>query len=408
MAPARKKTRPASKSFAKTPAKKASKSGSTLKTSIKSSTKPAAKVPAKKMTKAPARLIEKAKNSTKSASMKKTASINTKLITKEKKKLAHQKIDKQPKKSQIFQEVQVDPRDDPFFSMHCPVPPWTATSIQELAKYIDVSGSELAKLIGLPYSTVRNWISGKARIQNSKSFALLQKFEKKIKKLRADAEVEFEKRANEEIHRKILLKEAWPVERIRELISRMALTQPEFAVFAGVSYDTVVSWCQGRRNLRRKDMSAYFEKIEEIIEKKGYPAENVASSLNSSGMQINDPTPAARLEEIPDNGVGEFLVHTVESVPGKIKLAKKNNTIVIKSDKKIGYKITIEIGTKSYNFNGIKVLQRDRKMIEIVSPESKYPFGKVGCIGLFKKSIVVNFWPTSDLPYRIVARIPKD
>ncbi|MBF0544644.1 MAG: hypothetical protein HQM08_09430 [Candidatus Riflebacteria bacterium] len=346
----------------------------------------------------PSKQIPQNKNSSKANSIRKR-------ISKIKKSIK----EKEPKKVVLFNEAPKNSKEEPFFKMGCPVPPWTSKSLIELCTYLNLSGAKLSQLIGIPYSTIRNWVCEKAKIENSKSFPKLEEFEKRISKLRKTAEEVLRKKNEAEKNKKVLLKESWSILRIRKFIKRMGLTQPEFAVFAGVSYDTVVSWCQGRRKLRRKDMATYFERMEKILEEKGFSeiSDDVAMNSEAESRFTAEPGMLGKIADVPDNGSGKYKVLSIEKIPGVSQKLRDMDSIEVSPDKK-NYIISLSLGSKSYEFKGSWVTQRDRKMIEILSDNSKYPFGKVGCIGLFKKCVVVNFWPTTNLPYRIIARIPEE
>lgn len=207
------------------------------------------------------------------------------------------------------------------------------------------------------------------------------------------------------------LAKPWPVERIRGFMSTWGMTQAEFAIFCGVSYDTVTSWSRGRRNLVRVDHAEHIASAEKAAAKRKLPARKGDESMAPwAGIRtfVRRHSPAKRLKNIPSDMQGTFDILGVEMTPDDIRLAEPIETLSI--GKPEGRQGNIPV-TIIANRLEISLVGRWRelggaKLLELIAPAEDPSFfgGHAGCITPGKQNLRINLWPTDKkIPMRLIA-----
>jgi len=203
----------------------------------------------------------------------------------------------------------------------------------------------------------------------------------------------------------------WPVERIRGFMSLWGMTQAEFAIFCGVSYDTVTSWSRGRRNLVRVDHAGHIEAAEKAARKRKLtiPAEGApAAPWAPLRAFVRRHSPIRQAGTIPANLCGTFPVAGVEMHPAALRLADPIESVTIGKAKGKSEAIPVTIIA-----NGLEITLEGRwrelggaRLLELIAPVDEPCFfgGHAGCITPGKQILRINLWPAdARIPMRLIA-----
>lgn len=293
--------------------------------------------------------------------------------------------------------------------MACPVPPWTPQNIVRLAKYLGISQARLTSLLGISYSALRAWIDGRSKSISPSILARLKKFEGKIRSFRAKAEEKFSEVSLKEERRKSRLPKPWPVSRIRSFMHTWGMSQIEFAIFAGVSYDTVTSWSRGRRRLVRRDTAEHLMSAEKVATQRGFSKKSSDSKENpwSALRKFAAAKVELKDKEIPKNCQGNFLVQVIEKTPGQFKAAKNAELVTISAGKKKKsvLEVKLNLGKQILKFEGRWIQLGGVKVIELSTDKDDKNFmnGTAGCITPSKNLLRISLWSAKDIPVRLTA-----
>lgn len=210
------------------------------------------------------------------------------------------------------------------------------------------------------------------------------------------------------------LAKPWPVERIRGFMSTWGMTQAEFAIFCGVSYDTVTSWSRGRRNLVRVDQAEHIMKAEKAAAKRKLPTrdgdESVAPWADLRNF-VRRYSPVKRCKNISTDIYGSFAVVGVEMNPEEIRLGETIGIIeTVEIGRGKGKKADIPVTIVA---NGLEISLEGRwrelggaRLLELLAPPEDPHFfgGHAGCITPGKQNLRINLWPTDKkIPMRLIA-----
>jgi DNA-binding transcriptional regulator YiaG len=267
----------------------------------------------------------------------------------------------------------------------------------------------MTKHLNISYSALRAWIDGRSQSISQGILERLEKFEKKIPALRQEAEVRFAEIAEKEDRRKSRLAKPWAVARIRSFMHTWGMSQVEFALFAGVSYDSVTSWSRGRRRLVRRETAQHLTFAEKIATDRGFDKKKSGEKENpwvAIRHFANQGKTGQFLTEIPKNGLGTFIVQVVEKNPGDMRFGKKNETLTIVSLRKKGQvEVKLTLGQKEWTFAGEFRSLGGVRAIELqTSPDDPlFMNGRVGCITPAKNQLRLSLWAMKDLPIRMSA-----
>lgn len=207
------------------------------------------------------------------------------------------------------------------------------------------------------------------------------------------------------------LAKPWPVERIRGFMSTWGMTQAEFAIFCGVSYDTVTSWSRGRRNLVRVDHAEHIASAEKAAAKRKLPARGGDETVAPwAGLRtfVRKHSPAKRAKNISDDIHGTYDVLGVEMNPDEIRLAETIETVEIgtSGNKQGKVPVTIIANELEITLEGRWRELGGAKLLELIAPEEDPCFfgGHAGCITPGKQSLRINLWPADKrIPMRLIA-----
>ncbi len=203
----------------------------------------------------------------------------------------------------------------------------------------------------------------------------------------------------------------WPVERIRGFMSTWGMTQAEFAIFCGVSYDTVTSWSRGRRNLVRVDHAEHIANAEKAAAKRKLPVRDGDESVApwaTLRTYVRRHSPAKRFKKIPDNIYGSYAILGVEMNQDDVRLTDPVETVEIgKSEaKQADVSVTIHARNLEITLEGRWRELGGAKLLELIAPEEDPCFfgGHAGCITPGKQNLRINLWPADKrIPMRFIA-----
>lgn len=203
----------------------------------------------------------------------------------------------------------------------------------------------------------------------------------------------------------------WPVERIRGFMSLWGMTQAEFAIFCGVSYDTVTSWSRGRRNLVRVDHAGHIEAAEKAARKRKLTASGggeTAAPWAPLRTFVRRHSPIRQAGIIPANLCGTFPVAGVEMHPAALRLADPIESVTIGKAKGRSEAVPVTIIA-----NGLEITLEGRwrelggaRLLELIAPVDEPCFfgGHAGCITPGKQNLRINLWPAdARIPMRLIA-----
>lgn len=293
--------------------------------------------------------------------------------------------------------------------MACPVPPWTPKNIVKLAKYLGLSQAKLTEMIGISYSALRAWIDGRSQSISAKILARLETFEEEIPALRGEAEERLKDVVERESRRKSRMNKPWPVSRIRSFMHTWGMTQVEFAIFAGVSYDTITSWSRGRRRLVRKETADHIAEAEKTgLErgfKKGTPSkkDNPWALIRAFGALHGSVRPAVPLNRTL---LDTYACQVVEKSPRKMSMGKSSEKVVISAGgKKDRVHVEMKLAGETLKLNGIWRRLGGSKVIELLADDDddRFFMGHAGCITPGKTTLKISLWAKTDLPVRFTA-----
>ena len=203
----------------------------------------------------------------------------------------------------------------------------------------------------------------------------------------------------------------WSVERIRSFMSTWGMTQAEFAIFCGVSYDTVTSWSRGRRNLVRVDHAEHIANAEKAAKKRKLPVrggdETIAPWADLRTFVRRSLT-MKRTKVIPADLNGSFKINGVEMSPEKIRLADPMEIVTIgkTKGKKSSVPVTIVANGLEISLEGQWRELGGARLLELLVPADDPHFfaGHAGCITPGKQNLRINLWPTdTKIPMRLIA-----
>ena len=208
------------------------------------------------------------------------------------------------------------------------------------------------------------------------------------------------------------IEKPWPVPRIRTLMRWWGMSQVEFAVFSGVSYDSVTSWCRGRRRLVRRETSEHLERAEKIANSRKLPKvieskwENPWLKLRTycTDHYLLDPQDDKDLKSF--NGTFPFLA--VETQPEKFRRATQGEQLTVKmGGKKEPAKVSLHLGRQKLAFEGIPHQMGGAMVLELVAPDKDKRFlkGRAGCITYSQGMIRICLWAIGLLPLRVVGAV---
>lgn len=207
------------------------------------------------------------------------------------------------------------------------------------------------------------------------------------------------------------LAKPWPVDRIRGFMSTWGMTQAEFAIFCGVSYDTVTSWSRGRRNLVRVDQADHIMSAEKTAAKRKLPmrdgTESVAPWADLRNF-VRRYSPVKRCKNIPADMHGSFTVVGVEMSPDDIRLAESIENVEIgrAKSKKDDVPVTIIANNLEISLEGRWRELGGARLLELLAPPEDPHFfsGHAGCIIPGKQNMRINLWSTDKkIPMRLIA-----
>ncbi|MBP7634509.1 helix-turn-helix transcriptional regulator [Candidatus Ozemobacteraceae bacterium] len=207
------------------------------------------------------------------------------------------------------------------------------------------------------------------------------------------------------------LAKPWPVERIRGFMSTWGMTQAEFAIFCGVSYDTVTSWSRGRRNLVRVDHAEHIANAEKAAAKRKLPARGGDESVAPwAGLRtyVRRYSSGKRCKNIPENIQGSYAILGVEMNQDDIRLGDPVETVEIgKSEaRQADVSVTIHARDLEITLEGRWRELGGAKLLELIAPEEDPCFfgGHAGCITPGKQNLRINLWPADKrIPMRLIA-----
>ncbi|HEY9072162.1 MAG TPA: helix-turn-helix transcriptional regulator [Candidatus Ozemobacteraceae bacterium] len=207
------------------------------------------------------------------------------------------------------------------------------------------------------------------------------------------------------------MEKPWPVERIRGFMSLWGMTQAEFAIFCGVSYDTVTSWSRGRRNLVRVDHAGHIECAEKAARKRKLTvpaAGEPAAPWAPLRTFVRRHSPIRQAGAIPANLCGTFQIVGVEMHPAALRLSDPIETVTIGKGK--GRSETVPVTIIA---NGLEITLEGRwrelggaRLLELIAPADEPCFfgGHAGCITPGKQNLRINLWPAdARIPMRLIA-----
>lgn len=205
------------------------------------------------------------------------------------------------------------------------------------------------------------------------------------------------------------LEKPWPIARIRAFMKLWGMSQVEMAVFCDVSYDSVTSWSRGRRRLVRRAIADHLERAEASGKERGFgraaagrgsPWMALRRLCQADGRSIGVSAPSTPL-------LGHFAIGAVETGPRQIRLATKQEELVIKKGKgKDDVVVEIKLGKKDMTFNGERRILGGAETIALVGDpkDPQFMAGRVGCITIAQNLVRVALWPVKNLiPLRMVA-----
>lgn len=206
------------------------------------------------------------------------------------------------------------------------------------------------------------------------------------------------------------LAKPWPVSRIRSLMTAWGMSQVEFAIFSGVSYDSVTSWCRGRRRLVRRETAEHLEKAEKISSGRKFAK---SAEQGKTWKALKDycetyylnPEPTGKELKSFD---GTFPLMAVETTPLKVRKATQNEKVIVKMTGKTAAKVTLFIGRQKVEFEGIAHQMGGAMALELVASakEKKFLAGRAGCITFLQGMLRLSLWSTGSYPVRMVG-VPK-
>ena len=293
--------------------------------------------------------------------------------------------------------------------MACPVPPWTPRNIVKLAKYLGLSQAKMTEMMGISYSALRAWIDGRSRSISAKILSRLEEFESGIPALRAEAEEKLVDVVEREERRKSRMNKPWPVSRIRSFMHTWGMTQVEFAIFAGVSYDTITSWSRGRRRLVRKETADHIAEAEHVGLARGFKKGTATKKMNPWSLIREFCTENGEIRRavvLPRNLLDAYSLVGLEKTPGEYSLGKPADSIVLSAGtRKDRVKVEVKIGRKIHKFDGIWRKLGGSKVIELMATEDdpRFFLGRAGCITPGKTMLKISLWAKSELPVRLTA-----
>jgi len=293
----------------------------------------------------------------------------------------------------------------------CPVPPWNTKTILKLAQFLVISQAELARLTGVSYSMLRAWISGRTREPARKTQDLFKKLEKKIPALRKAALGRIAAKLELESQKVPRLAKPWPINRIRSFMHVWGMSQYEFAIFCGVSYDTVTSWSRGRRRLVRSQTAELVEAAEKAAQMRGFPVAgpNVKRKPWEGLRTLGGLNRClAKLSPIKNSLIGTFGVCAVETLPQKCRLGTPVDKILISRGKQNGsLNIKLSLGKSSFNLTGRWKKLGGCDYVELNSEKDDPTFfsSAAGCLTPGARLLRLSLWsPKKGFPIRLLAR----
>ena len=205
------------------------------------------------------------------------------------------------------------------------------------------------------------------------------------------------------------LEKPWPIARIRAFMKLWGMSQVEMAVFCDVSYDSVTSWSRGRRRLVRRAIADHLERAENSGKERGFvraaagrgsPWMALRRLCQADGRSIGVSAPPTPL-------LGHFAIGAVETGPRQIRLATKQEELVIQKGKgKDDVVVKINLGKKEMSFEGQRRILGGVEAIALQTDPKDPQFfsGRVGCITIAQDLVRVALWPVKNLiPLRMVA-----
>ncbi len=290
----------------------------------------------------------------------------------------------------------------------CPVPPWTPKNILALSKFLALSQVKLAEHLGISYSSLRAWISGRTKAVSPRMQSFLKKFEKKIPKLRAFAVERLEARKLREERKFKRLAKPMAVSNIRVIMRRWGMSQAEFAMFCGVSYDSVTSWSRGRRRLVRVDLAERVHQLEELATRKGFPKVGPNTRVNPwMGLRdfVASKIKPAKYQRLPGKPTGSFQVIAVETAPGAFRAGRSSEKLTIKPPKGKGpSQLKLILGAQEITLSGTLRTMGGVDFIQLEAGEKdpSFLFGQAGCVNLGKQFLRISLWSSKKLPIRVI------
>jgi DNA-binding transcriptional regulator YiaG len=293
----------------------------------------------------------------------------------------------------------------------CPVPPWEAKRIMDLAEFLCLSQARLAQLMGVSYSTLRSLAKGRIKALRPATVAQLKRFEKTIPTLRRKAQSKLALKAEVEIRRQNRLEKPWPVSRIRAFMHTWGMSQAEFALFCGVSYDSVTSWSRGRRRLVRRHLADHIERAETLARTRGFRkarGDKKSDPWVSIRAYLNKQVPQRVATELPSVLKGAFPIAAVEEEPGKYRLGRAGESLSITPGKKKGtLVVTLPLGKKSLSVAGTWFKMGGAPIMALTADPKDPEFfdGKAGCLSPSQKALRISLWSARKLPLRLWAEL---
>ncbi len=199
------------------------------------------------------------------------------------------------------------------------------------------------------------------------------------------------------------LPKPWPIARIRSLMEAWGMSQVDFAIFAGVSYDSVTSWCRGRRHLVNRATAEHLEKAEKIAHSRKFKPTGGKPWAGFKNYMKNESTVKVDTDLELKTFDGTFKLEVVETTPGKFRNATKNEKVAIKMSGKNG-KVALHIGRQKIDFDGVLHHMGGAPALELIaSPKDKdFLAGRAGCITFVAGLLRIGLWSTGGYPVRMV------
>ena len=207
------------------------------------------------------------------------------------------------------------------------------TQVRDWARAHAVPIARLAELLGISQRDFYNLRARKIFPQD-----VQDRLQAKKKQLTALAKEMLQKRQEKETRQqesaaRTLRRESISPDILREVLTMWGTSQVETACVAGVSYDTVTSWCNGRRRIFRLEHLDLIDRLRKIAKKRRFSAVDTVFFAGHFPLMRFIQSKKKQVLGFSKEPTGTFPIVALETSRGKFRLGKETDSICLRRAK---------------------------------------------------------------------------